>query len=329
MSQNNVYVLKTSSSTLDQDIQRIMDLPDFKKLNPDKATYIKINANYDKEWPGCNTSPWFLDYLLKNLRKNGFNTITAVEGDLKLQPALHTLKAIHFDKILIKHNVPFLPLETLERENEIPRILKRSQLISTPVLHTHTFSTISVATKNLFGILPVYRERYHEILNQKLIQLYKQLPVFTIVDGTVGLEGGSMRMGNPVRTDLLIAGWDPLSIDCVASKIMGFESDEVPLLHFAKNQGLIQPFVIKGDFDLHSLPSFSFTAHQPNLSKIDLFFRNNLLTKKLFTYNSFFDVLGNRLRRFYLNLYYKNNVNKISRGPWTDYKNNWLNDKVK
>jgi uncharacterized protein (DUF362 family) len=303
-----------------------MDLPDFKKLNPDKETYIKINANYDKEWPGCNTSPWFLDYLLKNLRKNGFNTITAVEGDLKQQPALHTIKAIQFDKILQKHNVPFLPLENLERENEIPCILKRSQLISTPVLHTHTFATISVATKNLFGILPVYRERYHEILNQKLTDLNKQLKIFTIVDGTVGLEGGSMRMGNPVRTDLLLAGWDPLSIDCVAAKIMGFERDEVPLLRYAKNQNLFKPYVISGDFDTHSLPSFSFTAPQPQLSKIDLFLRNNLVTKTLFSYNSFFDILGNRVRRLYLNLYYKNNVNKISNGSWTEYKNNWLNN---
>lgn len=37
---------------------------------PEKETLIKINANYDRDWPGCNTSRWFIDALLKNLKKN-------------------------------------------------------------------------------------------------------------------------------------------------------------------------------------------------------------------------------------------------------------------
>ncbi|MEM3523937.1 MAG: hypothetical protein QXS04_05095 [Thermoproteota archaeon] len=45
-------------------------------------TLIKINANYDRVYPGCNTSLWFLDALLLALKKLGFNNLAVVEGDL-------------------------------------------------------------------------------------------------------------------------------------------------------------------------------------------------------------------------------------------------------
>lgn len=160
MKESTVYVYKTSPKTLEKDVGKVLSTAEFQEFNPEKETFIKINANYDRDWPGCNTSRWFLDALLRNFKKEGFNNLKVIEGDLKLQPAIRTIEVIGLKDLLEKHDIPFIPIENLPRdEYELPLILHDSQLINTSVLHTHTFAVISCATKNLFGILPVYEKR--------------------------------------------------------------------------------------------------------------------------------------------------------------------------
>lgn len=315
-----VHVIKTSHRTLRPDIGRALNTAEFKKLNPDKETFIKINANYDRNWPGCNTSKWFLDALLSNLKDIGFNELKVVEGDLKFQPALRTIKVTGINKVLEKYKVPFVALEGMPRDNELPIILKNSQLISTPVLHTHTFAVISVAAKNLYGLLPVYREKYHNVLSQKLLDLCKNVKVFSIVDGTVGLQGGSMRMGDPIKTDLILTGWDPISLDAVSAKIMGFDLEQVPHLKLANDRGLIKDIFIAGDFSEKDLPKYHFICKTPSIAKFDLLLRKNNLTGRLFKYNSPLDRLANIARRNYTKIVYYYKIKKVSEGNWKCYE---------
>jgi uncharacterized protein (DUF362 family) len=305
---------------LSEDIGKILATSDFRRLDPQKPTLIKINANYDREWPGCNTSRWFLDALLENLRNVGFGDLTAIEGDLKLQPAAKTIEKLGFDRLLANHGVRFVPIEKMPRENEIPLILRNKQLISTPVLHTHTFAVMSVATKNLFGLLPVYREKYHNNLSLKLIDLAKRLEVFTIVDGTVGLHGGSMRMGTPLRTDLLMSGWNPLAVDAMAARVMGFNVDDVPVLRTAKEMGVLKSPEVAGDFTYQNLPENQFLIERSILSELDLWLRANRITGEWFAYNSLLDKLGNRVRRSYTRFVYRRRWKKVAVGDWTDYE---------
>ena len=320
MNESTVYVYKTTPKTLEIDVEKVLNTLEFQKLNPEEETFIKINANYDRDWPGCNTSKWFLDALLKNLRQRKFDNLKVIEGDLKFQPAVKTIKAVAIDRILEKYEVPFLPIENLQRENELSRVLKGSQLISTPVLHTHTFAVISVATKNLYGLLPVYREKYHNILSEKLLELVKNVKVFSIVDGTVGLEGGSMRMGDPIKTDLILAGWNPIVIDIIAAKIMGFSIVEVPYLKLANEREMINAVVVKGDFSENDLPQYDFAYKNSILSKLDLKLRGNRLTRGFFEYNRFLDRLGNRARRRYTEYVYHKKKNKVLNGDWKEYE---------
>ena len=198
-------------------------------------------------------------------------------------------------------------------------ILKNSQLISTPVLHTHTFAVISVAAKNLYGLLPIYREKYHNVLSEKLLELVENVNVFTIVDGTVGLEGGSMRMGNPVKTELILAGWNPIAIDVIATKIMGFSIEEVPYLKLAKERGMINNIEIEGDFLENDLPQYDFAYKKSMLSKLDLELRGNRLTRGFFEYNRFLDRWGNRARRAYTEYVYHKKKSKVLKGDWKEY----------
>lgn len=314
---NHVYVYETSPQTLDRIINKVLATPDFQRFDSDQTTYIKINANYDREWPGCNTSKWFLNSLFKCLKDHSFNDVIVIEGDLKLQPAERTIRVTGVNKLLDKYNIPFLSIEDLPRENEIPKILNNSQLISTPVLHTHTFAVISVATKNLYGLLPVYREKYHHMLSEKLLELSKNVKVFSIVDGTVGLEGGSMRTGTPLKTDLIIAGWNPVNIDIIAAKTMGFSIDDVPYLKLAKKKEIIEEFQLSGDFSQESLPNYKFFYEESSLSSLDLWIRRNF--KFLFRYGSFFDRSFNKMRRKYTASVYEKKVKTVMNGEWNEY----------
>jgi uncharacterized protein (DUF362 family) len=321
-----VYVYKTSPKTLESDVEKVLNTAEFQEFDPKEETFIKINANYDRDWPGCNTSRWFLDALLRDLKNEGFNNLKAIEGDLKLQPAVRTIEVIGIKDLLEKHGVPFIPIEDLPRdEYELPLILHDSQLINTSVLHTHTFAVISCATKNLFGLLPVYREKYHNILSEKLIELREHIQditcgFFSIIDGTVGLEGGSMRLGDPKRVDLILAGEDTLTVDRIASEIMGFSVDEVPLLKLAAEMGLLDSDSVKveGDFS-DAVPRYNFAYEESRIAQFDLWLRRSWLTRRFLEYNSFFDRWAQRARRRYTTYVYRKKKERVLEGDWREY----------
>jgi uncharacterized protein (DUF362 family) len=322
---NSVFVCKTSPRTLKKDIKRALEGSEFINYYlKERKTLIKINANYDRKYPGCNTSTWFLNNLLKVLKEMEFADLAVVEGDLKLQPALRTIGAIGIKKVLSENGVPFIPIEDFPRKHEIPRLVLDAQVINAPVIHTHTFATFSCAFKNLFGLLPVYREKYHNELSKKLLELGRLIqPCFTIVDGTVGLDGGSMRMGNPRRLDLLLAGWNLAAIDTVAAKIMSFSIDDVPLLKLAQEENATDNIVsVKGDYTWEELPSYHFKYKSSMLAQLDLYLRGNLATKKLFEFNSILDISAQYLRRFYLSVAFHLKKKGLYKCSWMEYAEN-------
>lgn len=327
---HEVFIYKTSPYTLRQDVLKALTDSRLAEIYQKTIkTLIKINANYDRKYPGCNTSTWFLDALLYGLREIGFIDLYVIESDLKLQPTQGTIQAIGASQVLKKHGVQFLNLTNLPRDNdELPLLVNEAQLINVPVIHTHTFAVMSCACKNLFGLLPLYREKYHNELTNKLLELYKKLiACFTIVDGTVGLDGGSMRMGNPKRLDLIVTGWDLLSVDTCISKLMGFQIENVPLLRVAKDQGLLDELKIKGDFnDYDELPNFHFEYKESKLAKLDLWLRRNRITKHAFSYNSIPDRLANYVRKKFLSVNYSLKKNKIFDGEWVEYEKAYLKE---
>jgi uncharacterized protein (DUF362 family) len=332
-SQNEVFVYTTSPLTLKKDVERILENSRLTKCyDAKKRTLIKINANYDRNYPGCNTSTWFLDALLTALRKLGFSDLTAVEGDLKLQPAERTIRVIGIKEVLEKHSIPFLSLEACSRgKDELPFLIHEAQIINVPVIHTHTFAVISCASKNLFGLFPVNREEYHTELSKKLLELVQSVnPCFTIVDGTVGQEGGSMRMGDPKRLDLILLGWNPLAIDVVVAKIMGFSIDEVPILKVAQEKNVTSNLVsVKGDYTWEELPRYHFKYKSSMLAQLDLYLRRNAATKKLFEFNSILDMSAQYLRRFYLSIVFHFKKKGLYKCSWMEYADNVIEEETR
>ena len=259
---NIVFIKNTSPKTLQDDVSYLLDNSLGDHFDKHKKTVIKINGNHDKVYPGSNTSPWFLDALLKMLRDKGFTNILVVEGDLMTFRAYDMIRRTGLIKILHKYDVPFIDYEDFPRNKwEIPVLFDTSQVINTPVPHAHGIAKISCATKNLFGVLPVDRRKYHRILSKKLLETNSAMSMFTIVDGTIGLDSESTRRGDPRRLDLLMAGWDNLKIDIVVSWLLGYDRpEEIPLLEMALREKKVNKDVmLEGDYkSMEELPRFNF-----------------------------------------------------------------------
>jgi uncharacterized protein (DUF362 family) len=312
---NKVTVLRTSPASLRADVERLFEACAAAQLDPSRPVWIKVNGNFNIAYPGSNTSLWFLGALLQTLRDRGFRDVTVVEGDLPEFRAEAMARSTGLLALLARHGVPFLSYERLPRDAAaLPRALAGVQLVNTPVFHTHGHAVISCATKNLFGLLPVDRRKYHGKLSDKLLELAERVPCVTLVDGTVGLEGESTRRGDPVRCDLLLGGTDVLAIDVVAARLMGFQPDAVPLLRLAlerRRVGLDVP--LAGDFTAADLPGRPFQLRIGRIRRVAVWLAaHDLDAEVLLAATDGVRVLWHRLN-------YLRKKRRLADGPWREY----------
>jgi uncharacterized protein (DUF362 family) len=267
-----VYVYRVCPDRLQEKVEilfRSMSIDS--TLDKDRYVLLKLNLSNETESPGTNTSPWFLWAVINAFKKHGFKKFMAIECDASyaLKIATKALYNTYIGKVLVKHKIPFIQTENIPINNELPVILEDMQLVNLPVIHTHDIAVMSVAVKNLFGLLPAHRYRYHAILPEKLLELYQRIRCLTLVDGTVSLEGGTPRIGYRIKTDLILGGYDALAVDYVVSKIMGLDGI-VPMLELAKQKGLLKPekVEVRGDFSMTSLPVYNFKTNKGTSTKL-------------------------------------------------------------
>ncbi|MBT5641727.1 DUF362 domain-containing protein, partial [Candidatus Bathyarchaeota archaeon] len=92
---------------------------------------------------------------------------------------------------------------------------------------THSLTMITGALKNLFGFLPrkdqvFYHPNIHEVI-QDLNNMFRSS--LCLIDGRMGLEG--VISGNPKSLGCLILGRNPVSVDAVMARVMGFDPEKI------------------------------------------------------------------------------------------------------
>jgi len=117
----------------------------------------------------------------------------------------------------------------------VPRVLGVSHflydcdvVINLPVLKTHFNTLITVAIKNLKGLLrPVDKRRLHEMeLHLALgvvAQLVRPEVTVTLCDALTAYEGMGPSSGTPVEMNLLLASGDFVALDAVVCDLSGVE----------------------------------------------------------------------------------------------------------
>lgn len=128
-------------------------------------------------------------------------------------------------------------------------------VISVAVAKTHDGAMVTLALKNLImgTILKKDRIKVHgytthhdrrhpqeaRALSRNLIRLARHLyPHYSVVDGTVGIQGNGPGGTDTVPLGLAAAGEDTIAVDAVISKAMGFEPLEVGTVFYGDAVGL-------------------------------------------------------------------------------------------
>jgi len=138
-----------------------------------------------------------------------------------------------------EHNVAGLTIQ-------IPKtVLKADYFINLPKVKTNTYVMLSIAMKNMFGIIASKRKGYlHKRLADVLVYLSQAVRQDLVVaDGIVAMEGPGPTQGSPVNLGLIIAGKNPVTVDAACCHIMGFNPYAVEPLWKAHQQrmGEIDP----------------------------------------------------------------------------------------
>ena len=109
-------------------------------------------------------------------------------------------------------------------------------VVNIPKLKTHSFTILSCAVKNLFGLIPGFDKLgYHSTL-PKIEDFSSMLfcladvvqPKLTIVDGIVGMEGNGPSGGILRDIGWIIVSDNPILSDLAACRLIGWKNEIVP-----------------------------------------------------------------------------------------------------
>lgn len=113
--------------------------------------------------------------------------------------------------------------------------------------HFQPDAVVTLSLKNSYGVPPNkiyntsgYKNKLHALgLKESIVDINKiRKPDFVVIDGIVGGEGYGPLNNDPVKSDIVFAGIDPVAADTVALNFMGFTVDQIPHVKLAGDEGL-------------------------------------------------------------------------------------------
>jgi uncharacterized protein (DUF362 family) len=213
-------------------------------------TVIKPNlCNYGHSSTGLTTDPEVVAAIIDYIRqKNESSNITIVESDATATRADFAFKSLGYETLAKEKQVELVNLSNEKtvtinlnglffKKFRLPKIMADADFfVSVPKLRTHEFFLIriSCALKNQFGCNPIQKKsRFHPQLSNVITDLNNVMkPDLFVVDGIYA------RSFIPSKLNLIMAGNDPVAIDCIAAKIMGFNPQKVDHIVCAAKNGL-------------------------------------------------------------------------------------------
>ncbi len=198
---------------------------------------------------GATTHPEVVEGIITYLRSHGFFRIVMLESSWVGDKTTDSLLVTGFGELSRKMDVPFWDLQE-DRGIETDcggmklklceRALQVDYLINVPVLKGHCQTKVTCALKNMKGIIPGSEKRrfhrlgLHEPIGHLSLGKHQDFILADHICGDLTCEDG----GNPVQTDRLIAGFDPVLMDTFAAAVLGLTPDDVPYICVAAENGV-------------------------------------------------------------------------------------------
>jgi uncharacterized protein (DUF362 family) len=140
--------------------------------------------------------------------------------------------------------VPLSGPQVLETAHVARTVVEADVFINLPVMKIHSLTVITMAVKNLHGIISdydkLYQHRYHDqALARKLTDLLRIRRIdLNVMDGLVASEADHAAEGLPVEMGLIFASRDAVALDAVAGAVAGLTLDDVDTTRIAGEAGL-------------------------------------------------------------------------------------------
>ena len=216
---------------------------------------------------GVTTDPRVVTSLIRLVREAGVKEVMVGESAVVGFDAGAIFDALKVRRLFEKAGAKVMNLDQDEViEIKIPRgqVLKHLKvcrtayesdvIISVPKMKTHFQTGVTLGLKNMKGTVPdESKRRMHRIgvpvekreefgLDHAIVDLNSVLSAdLTVIDATVALEGfvpGPSLVGNRVRMDTIIAGFDPVAVDAVACHVTGLDPMRIRHLRIAYERKL-------------------------------------------------------------------------------------------
>jgi len=224
-------------------------------LKGKRKVIIKVNlSEFRTPETGVITHPLFLDALLKYLRKfYDLDSIYVVESDSVVGLPDFFIRWFGFIPILQKWGAEYINLSrcgSVLRDIEglhlkkmrVPEVfLDDAYFISLSKLKTSSITRMSCALKNQFGCIPIkWKSKYHPWINEVIADANLVFrPDFSIVDGIIGVGGvQGPSFGVPINARIFVYGEDPVAVDSVCAKIIGFNPSEIAYIKKSEKLGV-------------------------------------------------------------------------------------------
>jgi uncharacterized protein (DUF362 family) len=219
-----------------------------------KRVVLKPNlVEFDPGTP-INTNPIFVEAVLEAFRSLGAAEVRIAEGPGHRRGTLDMADQAGYFQSIPGFESIFTDLN-LDAVTEVPLKVRHSKiaslylpntvlgcdlLVSLPKLKTHHWVGATLSMKNLFGLVPggVYGWPKNNLhwngINESIADLHGTTPSqFAIVDGIVGMEGNGPIQGSPKSAGVLVAGADPVAVDCTCCRIMGINPERIDYIKLA------------------------------------------------------------------------------------------------
>ena len=237
------------------------------------------------------THPEFFRAALRMVRDHGGIPILCESP--AFQPLAKVMKKTGYDRIVEEEDCEVAdPRDTAILFSEGPCRYKRFEISSAvfdadvilnlPKFKTHGLTYITGAVKNLFGLIyGLNKSQWHlkarskEEFSDFLLDYYSALlngfekpkGFVHLMDAVMGLEGeGPGVAGSPRKIGALVAGDDAVSVDAVATRLVGLRLKEALTVTLGEKRGLGTGTIEKIDVQGASLEGFDVRGYAPSKS---------------------------------------------------------------
>ena len=198
---------------------------------------------------GATTHPEVVEGVIRFIQDFGITKVRIIESSWVGDSTKQAFKYCNYEGLAQKYSIPLIDLKgdkktTLTygdmRINICNEALNTDFLINVPVLKAHGQTRLTCCMKNLKGCIPdSEKRRFHTLGLHKPIAVLNMLlkTGYCVVDGICGdlsFEEG----GNPVESNRIIAGRNPLEVDSFCSELIGYKPDSIEYISYGKKLGL-------------------------------------------------------------------------------------------